>query len=303
MNIQQFHYILAVAEYRHFETAAEKCFVAQSTLSTMISKFEEEIGIKVFDRRKKPVEITKEGEQILLQLKRIIYEIDHLQESIQELKGEVKGDIKIGCIPTIAPFLLPLFLQKFSFKYPDLYIEVKELTTNEIEQRILSRDLDIGIVSTSTLSNDLKIHPLYEEDFVLFDASNSESKLVELDSLNMDKFWLLEEGHCMRTQVLEICEAAKPQLNPTLNINYKAGSIDSLLRFVKANRGKTLLPVMALIEFTHKEREQLRYFKNNIPFRTNGLITHPHFAKSKILQAMQEEIIKSISDIKGIRVL
>lgn len=303
MNIQQFNYILAVAEHRHFETAAEKCFVAQSTLSTMISKFEEEIGIKVFDRRRKPVQITQEGEVIIVQLKRIIYEIDHLEERIQELKGDMKGNVKIGCIPTIAPFLLPVFLQDFSNRYPDLYIEIKELTTGEIQKRIFSRDLDIGIVSTSNFSNELNLYPLYEEDFLLFDASDAAPKEVLVKDLNMDKFWLLEEGHCMRTQVLEICEAAKPQLNPTLNINYKAGSIGSLLRFVTANKGKTLLPSMAIQEFSEEKRKQVHSFKGEIPYRTNGLVTHPHFAKNKLLLALKEEIIKAILGIEGVRIL
>lgn len=303
MNIQQFNYVLAVAEHRHFETAAEKCFVAQSTLSTMISKFEEEIGVKVFDRRVKPVKLTQEGETIVLQLKRIKFEIEQLQESIQSLKGEMKGDIKIGCIPTIAPFLLPLFLQGFSNKYPELYLEIKELTTSEIEQRILSRDLDIGIVSTPIITEDLKKLPIYEEDFVLFDASNKVKKQVKLADLNMDKFWLLEEGHCMRTQVLEICDAVKPQLNPSLNINYKAGSIDSLLRFVKTNKGKTLLPALAVTDFTKEEKQHLRYFKKDNPYRTIGLVVHPHFAKAKVLKVLIKDIAATVNGIEGVRLL
>lgn len=303
MNIQQFKYILAVAEYRHFETAAEKCFVAQSTLSTMISKFEDEIGMKIFDRRKKPVQTTQEGERVINQVKRIIYEIEQLQEQIHELKGEIKGDVRIGCIPTIAPFLYPMFLQSFSKKYPDLYLEVSELRTGEIEKKILSRDLDIGIVSISALSDKLQKYPIYEENFVLFDASNTISGEIRVVDLDMEKFWLLEEGHCMRTQILEVCEAAKPQINPNLNINYKAGSIDSLLRFVKANKGKTLLPAMAIESFTDSERQYLRYFSEDIPYRTNGLVTHPHFAKTKILKTLKKEIFETISKIQGIKVL
>lgn len=302
MNIQQFNYVLAVAEHRHFETAAEKCFVAQSTLSTMISKFEEEIGVKVFNRRVKPVELTKEGETIVLQLKRIRFEIDQLQEGIQSLKGEMKGEVKIGCIPTVAPFLLPLFLLEFSNKYPDLYLEVKELNTSAIEEQILSRDLDIGIVSTPIITEELNKLPIYEEDFVLFDATDKIIKEVQIANLNMDRFWLLEEGHCMRTQVLEICGTAKPQLNPTLNINYKAGSIDSLLRFVKSNKGKTLLPALAVTEFTKEEKQHLHYFKKNIPSRTIGLAVHSHFAKSKLLEVLIEDIKTSLENTLGVRI-
>ena len=303
MNIQQFNYVLAVAEQRHFETAAEKCFVAQSTLSTMITRFEDEIEIKIFDRRVKPVELTEEGEAIVIQLKRIKFEIDQLNERIQVLKGEMKGDIKIGCIPTIAPFLLPLFLQNFSRNHPDLFLEVKELTTDEIERRIISRELDIGIVSTPMISDELKKYPLYEEDFVLFDASNKALEQVAIETLNMERFWLLEEGHCMRTQVLEICDVAKPQMNATFNINYKAGSIDSLLRFVKSNEGKTLLPTLAVADFTEDEKQHLQNFQDDIPFRTIGLVVHQHFVKTKVLEGLLDEIIEAAEKVKGVRVL
>lgn len=303
MNIQQFNYVLAVAEHRHFETAAEKCFVAQSTLSTMITRFEDEIEIKIFDRRVKPVELTEEGEAIVMQLKRIKFEIDQLNERIQVLKGEMKGDIKIGCIPTIAPFLLPLFLQNFSRHHPDLFLEVKELTTSEIERRILSRELDIGIVSTPMISGELKKFPIYEEEFVLFDASDKAPKQASIRTLNMNRFWLLEEGHCMRTQVLEICDVAKPQMNTTFNINYKAGSIDSLLRFVKSNEGKTLLPTLAVADFTEEEKQYLQSFQDDIPFRTIGLVVHQHFVKTKVLDGLLEEITEAIEKLEGIRVL
>ena len=110
MNIQQFQYVLAVVEFKHFETAAETCCITQSTLSTMINRFEDEIGIKVFNRKTKPVSITKEGSQIIERLRIIQKEIDALNNVVQELKGEMIGELRIGIIPTIAPDLLPLFL-------------------------------------------------------------------------------------------------------------------------------------------------------------------------------------------------
>ena len=162
MNIQQFKYILAVAEHRHFELAAEKCFVTQSTLSTMISKFEDELGIQVFDRKKKPVGLTNEGELIIDQLKIILNNIDQLDELKHELKGEVKGKLTMAVIPTIAPFLLPLFLQDFANRFPDLVIEVRELTTKEILRQLKSRELDIGILSTPINDSEIKEVDLYD---------------------------------------------------------------------------------------------------------------------------------------------
>lgn len=295
MNVQQFQYILALAENRHFETAAEKCCITQSTLSTMISKFEDEIGIIIFDRRKKPVGITKEGELILKQLRIITDEILHLNEIVNEIRGEIKGTIKISCISTVAPFLFPLFLQDFSGKNMQLHITIKESTTDEIVRQLKSREIDIGILSTPIEDHELKEYALYTEPFVLYDASNSIPQKYTVEELDLSNFWLLEEGHCMRTQVLEICEFSKKEINPSINVNFKAGSVDSLIRFAKANKGKTLLPLLALLN--SDEKAHSGFFKEPAPYRNIGLVTHRHFAKKKILNLLQNEIKEKVTPI------
>lgn len=295
MNIQQFHYILAVAEYRHFETSAEKCFVSQSTLSTMISRFEEEIGIKIFDRSQKPVEITKEGNIIIEQLKQITNELNQLDEVIKEIKGEIKGSLKIGCIPTVAPFLLPLFLQEFSVKYPDLILEVKEKTTNEIIRQLKSRELDIGIISPPLHEAEILEEHLYDEAFLLFDAAKTVHSKVILDELDLGNFWLLEEGHCLRDQVLEICELSQSEFNTTANINFKSGSIDSLFRFVKAAKGKTILPLLSLIDFPEQDIPYLNSFERPHPKRSIALAYYKHFPKKKILKLLKDEILEKVN--------
>jgi LysR family hydrogen peroxide-inducible transcriptional activator len=173
MNIQQLQYVLAVAENRHFELAAQKCFITQSTLSTMISKFEDEIGLQIFDRKNKPVSITTEGQIIIEQLKNIINDIEQLNELVKEIKGEIKGNLSISVIPTIAPYLLPLFMQSFASKFPDLNIKVKEQTTHEIIRNLKSRELDIGIISIPVEDKDIVEHKLYDEPFVFYDAGNT----------------------------------------------------------------------------------------------------------------------------------
>jgi LysR family transcriptional regulator, hydrogen peroxide-inducible genes activator len=297
MNIQQFQYILALAEHRHFEKAAEKCFVTQSTLSTMISKFEDELGLLVFDRKKKPVELTTEGAVIIEQLKKITKEIGHLAEVTQEIKGEVKGNLTISVIPTIAPFLLPLFLHSFATKFPNLHIEVREQTTGEIMRLLKSRDLDIGIVSIPLKDKDIVELKLYDEPFIFYDSTRCNQKNVAAKDLDISNLCLLEEGHCMRTQVLELCDFHEKQLNSKLNFRYKAGSIDSLLRFVKANRASTLLPYLAAIELSQTESKNVCQFADPVPYRTVGLVVHRHFVKYKILEMLQQEILDKISDI------
>lgn len=298
MNIQQFQYILALADTRHFETAANKCFISQSTLSTMISRFEKEIGVLLFDRKKKPVMVTKEGELLIEQIRVILHEINQLSETVKEIKGEIKGTIRIGCIPTVAPFLLPLFLQEFSKKYPNLFIEIKEKNTEEILHRIQSRDLDIGILSSPVLTSGLLEIPLYQEAFVLYDSSKHNDRFISPAKINTENFWLLEEGHCMRNQVIEICTKGKNKINPSLNINFKAGSINSLLRFTQANKGKTLLPFLSILDFNKKELKNISFFKSPVPSREIGLVYHRHFAKKKILHLFRNEILSKVGALK-----
>jgi LysR family hydrogen peroxide-inducible transcriptional activator len=297
MNIQQFQYVLAVAEQRHFETAAEKCFVTQSTLSTMISRFEDEIGIRIFDRKKKPVSITSEGEVLVAQLKTIVTQVEHLQESIKEIKGEVRGNLSIAVIPTIAPFLLPLFLQDFASRFPNLRITVKEQTTGEIMRQIKSRDLDIGILSVPVSDPDIEEYKLYDEPFVYFDSMPKKSKSIKVDSINYSNLCLLEEGHCMRTQVMRLCDMKKKMMMSKLNFAYEAGSIDSLLRFVKANKASTLLPYLAYKDMSEEEKNQVSLFTSPVPFRAIGLVVHRHFVKKRIMNILQEEITSKVKRV------
>lgn len=297
MNIQQFQYILAVAEYNHFEIAAEKCCITQSTLSTMISKFEDEIGFKIFDRKKKPVQLTNEGKIILEQLTIIVNNIDQLKEITNEVKGEITGSLTLSVIPTIAPFLLPLFLQNFANKFPNLKIKVREETTSEIVRKLKSRELDIGILSVPLNDKEIIEIKLYDEPFLFFDAENEMNEHITFKNIKMKNICLMEEGHCMRTQVLQLCDYDDNQLGSLLNFEYKAGSIDSLLRFVKANKATTLLPHLATIDFSDNEKMHLGNFISPVPYRTVGLVVHRHFVKKKILDVLKQDIIEKITTI------
>lgn len=294
MNIQQMQYVLAVAEHRHFEQAAGKCFITQSTLSTMISRFEEEIGIRIFDRKKKPVQITGEGQVIIEQLRLIINTIHQLGELLKEIKGEVKGNLSIAAIPTIAPYLLPLFLQDFANKFPGLHIQVKEQTTGEIVRQVKSRELDMGIVSIPLKDDDLTELKLYDEPFVLYDAGMKHPGKVSIKKMDAGNLWLMEEGHCLRTQVQKLCKLSNSRVRPKVNFDFKAGSIDSLMRFVKAGKSATLLPYLSINNLQKDELKFIRQFTAPVPMRTVGLIVHKHFVKKNILDLLQKEILKKV---------
>ena len=291
MNIQQIDYILAVNELRNFGNAAEKSCITQSTLSTMIGKFEDEIGIKIFDRKTKPVSLTKEGSTIIQQLKIISKEISTLNEVVQSLKGELLGELKIGIIPTVAPFILPEFLTDFAQKFPNITFSVSEKNTDAITEALKRRELDIGIMAIPVGMSDLHEIPLYNEPFVLYDCTRGKSNsFVNVETIDYDKFWLLEEGHCLHTQVKKICDYGISKKNESINFNFKAGSVDSLIRFVKVNKGLTMLPYLASLDLTPVEYKKITYFQSPVPVRTIGIVVHKHFVKKQLLNLLEREI-------------
>lgn len=291
MNIQQFQYILAVAELKHFEQAAEKCFITQSTLSTMIGKFEDEIGIKIFDRKTKPMSVTQEGEQIIQQLRVILKEINALDNIVQEQKGEMTGELRVGIIPTVAPYILPLFLSKFAASFPKVKVIVQEMTTPDIQKALKNRTLDVGIAAIPLTDDSLQEHALYTESFLLFDCySKKQLKNISVKNINYNHLWLLQEGHCLRTQVEQICKVSNANSEQSLNFEFKAGSIDSLIRFTKANNGITLLPYMATIDLAEEDGKRLLSFTSPVPVRSIGLVVHKHFVKKRLLDELQKII-------------
>ncbi|HMQ46741.1 MAG TPA: LysR substrate-binding domain-containing protein [Saprospiraceae bacterium] len=294
MNIQQIEYVIALSELKNFGQAADKCFITQSTLSTMIARFEDEMGIVVFDRKTKPVTITKEGEPIIHQLKIIAKEIENLKEVVSALKGEISGVLKIGVIPTVGPYLIPLFLQDFIEKFPSIHFEISEITTDKIVAYIEKRELDIGIVSIPLNYPDLLEIPLYYEPFMLFDSANkNEYHPLTIRDIDFSRLWLLEEGHCMRTQVEKICGMHEQQVL-NRNLDYKSGTIDTLLKFVSRNKGITLLPLLATLDFSEEKSGMLSHFAEPVPARNIGLLIHKHFVKKNILESLQQEIQNSV---------
>jgi LysR family hydrogen peroxide-inducible transcriptional activator len=298
MNIQQFQYVLAVVDLKNFEAAAEKCFVTQSTLSTMIGRFEDEIGVKVFNRKTKPVSITPEGAQIITRLQLIISEVDSLKNVIQEIKGEMVGELRMGIIPTVAPYLLPLFLSNFARRFPKVTIVVKELTTPEIQKALKLRTIDVGILALPLDDDELVEVELFREPFMVYDCREEKStSKIAVESLDYSKIWLLQEGHCLRTQVHHICELSKKNPKSNSNVKFESGSMDSLLRFTKASKGITIIPYLASIDLLKEEPENLIEFKDPTPVRSVGLLTHKFFVKTRILNELQVVIKESLLNL------
>lgn len=197
----------------------------------------------------------------------------------------------MGIIPTVAPYLLPLFLLNFVRQFPKVKFSVEEKTTPEIQRELKRRNLDIGIVAIPLEDSELVELPLYSESLMLFDCSyRDRGKRVCIDELDFSRLILLEEEHCLRSQVEQICNLSKQELLTSANFEYKAGSIDSLMRFTKSCKGVTILPEMAALGLSEEERKCLRYFEPPVPIRSIGLVVHKHFVKRGLLEELQRLI-------------
>jgi len=291
MTITQLQYVLAIAEHKNFTKAAEKCFVTQPTLSTQIQKLEEELDVLIFDRSKKPIELTDVGRKIVLQAKNIVNESDRIQDIVDQQKGFIGGDFKIGIIPTIMPTLLPMFLKAFIKKYPKVNLKIEELTTEDIIKKINEGHLDAAIVSTPLENESIKERVLFYEPFVGYIPSNhrlSSKKKIEVSDLEIDDMLLLEDGHCFRDGVINLCKTFKNQANESFQL--ESGSIETLVKLSNEGLGMTLLPYLHTMDLNDKLKENLRHFNDPTPAREVSIIHHKSELKMQIIDALHNVI-------------
>lgn len=296
MNLQQLEYILAVDRHRHFVNAARHCHVTQATLSMMIKKLEDELSVKIFDRSKQPVVPTEVGQKIIAQAKVILREAERLAELAHQENSEVAGELRIGIIPTLAPYLLPLFLEGFLQKYPGIKLQISELVTDVIVDRIKHNQLDAGILAVPLEDTDMVEIPLFTEEFVVYAAQKNApvtQKYLLPSELDPNQLWLLEEGHCLRHQVINLCEL-KVNERSHHRFDLTASSIETLRKVVDMNEGITILPYLSLLDMRASQLEQVRYFKPPVPLRTIGLVAFRYVVKEKMLQTLAQEIVDSI---------
>ena len=298
MTFVQLEYIVAVDTYRHFASAAEHCFVTQPTLSMQIQKMELELGVKIFDRSKQPVVPTEIGQQLVDQAKRILSEKNMIDELVQIKKGILTGELKIGIIPTLAPYLLPLFIQQFTAKHPEVRLIVSELTTEKIISRLKESRIDVGILVTPLNETGIKEHVLFYEELVAYVSKNNpvynKAFLLPQD-IDANKLWLLEEGHCFRSQILNLCELRKVG-SKNKNLEYESGSFETLRRMVELNDGITVLPQLATYDLNSNQQQLVRRFRNPAPMREVSMVVHRDFVKKRLIDVLKTEIMDSVPD-------
>lgn len=299
MNLQQLEYIVAVDTHRHFEKAADHCFVTQATLSMMIKKLEQELDVVIFDRSKQPVVPTEVGKTIIEQARVVLRETGVLKQLSKTAKTGLQGELRIGIIPTLAPYLLPLFLTDFLKKYSSIKLRIVEQTTEHLLQLLATDKLDVGLMATPlTEKGFLEKHLFYEEFKVYVSEENKslKKKYILAEDIDVSKLWLLEEGHCLRSQVLNLCEIQKQQAI-VHHLDYETGSIESLLQITEMNGGITIVPNLATLRFSGEKTERLRHFKPPVPVREISLVTYRHFVKKGLLHLLETEILKAVKPL------
>lgn len=280
MNLRDLRYLVAVAEHKHFGRAAEACFVSQPTLSTQVRKLEDELGVTLIERTNRQVMLTPVGERIVAQAQRVLREVSQMVHIAEEHKDPYGGEFRLGIIPTVAPYLLPKILGPMRKAFPKLRIQLTEAQTAVLTRMLREGDLDAAVLALPLEEDHLIQQPLYREPFYFAVSRNhpkAAKKTVRLADLDNEQVLLLEDGHCLRDQALDICRSH----NATENTNFRATSIETLRQMVAANVGITLMPELAI----SGRSGQVRYlpFSGEEPHRDIGLCWRASSTRSELL--------------------
>lgn len=286
MNIRDLKYLVAIADHQHFGQAASACFVSQPALSMQLKKLESVLGVQLIERTTKSAMLTDAGKIVTEQARDILYRVDAMKASAKQASDPFSGDIHLGIIPTLAPYLLPQIIPGLSKLFPKLTIYLVEDQTSHLLEKLNKGKLDGALLALPVLTEDFASLPLFEEEFLLAVPSShnlSKRKSARLSDLENKVLLLLEDGHCMRDQALQVCHQAKASEAKS----FHATSLETLRHMVAANVGITLIPGLA-----QQSRDGVHYLPFNTPkpSRIIGLTWRPSSAKTLLL----EHIVKSI---------
>jgi LysR family transcriptional regulator, hydrogen peroxide-inducible genes activator len=298
ITLTQLSYVTAVSQARNFGLAAKACFISQPTLSMQIQKLEDDLGVTLFDRSKKPVEPTAMGKKIIEQAQIVLQEANRIEELIKEERGEISGEFKLGIIPTLAPYLLPLFLESFITTYPAVNLIVEEFQTQKIIKMLKEDKIDAGILVTPLNHKGIVEWPIFNDPFLAY--LSPKHPLLSLPQvsdkdLSLDDIWLLNEGHCFRDQAIEICKRVKGKGSKNKNLTFESGNLETLKRLVDQNFGYTLLPSLAILGMSASEqKKKVRFFKSPAPIREVSVVYSRNYLKKSIIQVLHKEVVSSL---------
>lgn len=296
MTLEQLEYALAVGDHRSFVKAAESFQLSQPALTMQLRKLEDELGITLFDRSHKPLQITTEGASFLEKARELILNFKELKQVAHELKHKQERELSLGVIPTLAPFLLPLFINHFRESYPEVQLLIYELTTEEIIRQIKSGWLNAGIVATPLQTRGISAKVLFYERFFLYVSHQHpwyQQEVVSQGELAKADLWLLKEGNCFRSQANDICQH-KQNRDKQGKLAYESSSIQSLMRIVESQNGATLIPELATLAVSSEQESMLKSIKGNAGVREVSLIHSRLYTKEQLLDKMQDSIRKHV---------
>ncbi len=291
MTLQQLEYIVALDNHRHFVKAAESCHVTQSTLSMMIQKLEQELEINIFDRKMQPIAPTEIGRSLIDQAKVILYNAKQFKELALSEKQQESGKVTLGIIPTVAPYILPKLFNILQERNPNIQLHVKEITTAEIIKQLDKAEIDMALLATPLDNPNILEIPVYYERFFGYISPTEDlyqMNELEMNHIPMDHLWVLKEGHCLRNQVIRLCE-----FDSGFSSIYEAGSIDTLIKIVDTNGGYTIIPELHIDLLSEHQKLNVRPIVNPEPNREISLVVRNDYVKERLLNV----IAKNISDV------
>jgi LysR family transcriptional regulator, hydrogen peroxide-inducible genes activator len=301
-TLTQIEYVLAVRRFGHFAKAAGACHVTQPTLSMQIQKLEDDLGLVIFDRSKKPVLLTKDGERVVAQMQTVLFEAQKLSDLVESngTKGEgLSGHLRIGVIPTLAPFVLPGLLREMKNSHTEVKLSFSEMQTHAIVDALDRDEVDVGLLATPLGIPRVHEIPLFFEPFVAYFGADHlpRGTRVKQTDLTADGLWLLEEGHCLRNQVLDICALKKTRKGDS-PYQFESGSLGTLINLVRDFGGYTLLPVLAMedLEVGRGRDQKILPFERPIPAREVGFALRREHHKIDLIEALGDALVASLPD-------
>lgn len=305
MNIQQLEYIVAIDNHRHFAKAADACHVTQPTLSMMVQKLEEELEVKIFDRTAHPVETTAIGQQIIEQARVALRQLNRLKAIAENERKMVKGPFRLAIIPTIAAYVVPELLNSQRKSHNRMELMLQEKPTHRIIEDLLNGTIDGGLMAGPLNHPKLVEYPLYYEQFFAYVSPKEKwykRREIDLEKIDINNLWLLENVHCLRGQIERLCQLKKRTGHPHAPVSYEAGSIDTLINVVDNNAGLTIIPEMAAMSLSEERQEHLRTFKGRRAYREVSLFVSVEYVRKAMLEVVQElvkaSVPKSMQDIR-----
>lgn len=297
VTLTQLEYIIALDTHRHFVTASEKCFVTQPTLSMQIKKLETDLGVNIFDRSKQPIIPTAIGKKIIEQAKITLSESNKIEHLVKEYSNSASGELIIGIIPSLAPYILPLFIGRFTRKYPDIQVKIIELFSVDIIEQLNKDLIDVGILVTPLFEKGIMEEILFYEEMLLYTNIShpfARQKNIDAKDLASHDLWLLDDGHCFRSQVVNLC-GFQSSLKEQHRFEYESGSLETIKKLVEIEGGFTLIPELAVDEQTNP-KAVVKKFNSITPLREISFAYTRNYAKKRLLNLLAEDIRASVPE-------